>query len=75
MALKTMFLGVERVQEVRVQSLKEELDGLKMKSTKTVEDYAFKVGTIVNKIRELGENMEESYVVKRMLRSLPNKFL
>ena len=39
-----------------------------MKSTETVEDYAFKVGTIVNKIRELGENMEDSYVVKRMLR-------
>lgn len=73
--LKVMFLGAERVQEARVQSLKEELDVLKMKSSESVEDYAFKVGTIVNKIRELGEKMEDSYVVKRMLRSLPNKFL
>lgn len=74
-ALKTMFLGVERVQEARVQSLQEEFDRLKMKGTETIDDYALKVGTIVNKIRELGENMEESYVVKRMLRSLPNKFM
>lgn len=58
-----------------MQTLKEELDALKMKSSESFEDYAHKVGIIVNKIRELGENIEDSYVVKRMLRSLPNKFL
>lgn len=74
-ALRTMFLGADRVQEARVQSLKEEFENLKMKTSETVEDYAFKVGTIVNKIRELGEIIEDSYVVKRMLQSFPIKFL
>lgn len=70
-----MFLGVKPIQETRVQSLKEEFDSLKMKNTETVEDYAFKFGTIVIKIRELWENIEDSYIVKRILHPLPDKFL
>ncbi|XP_039134278.1 uncharacterized protein LOC120271668 [Dioscorea cayenensis subsp. rotundata] len=65
----------ESAREARIQSLKEELDTLKMKSSENIEDYALKVGTIVNKIRELGEKIEDPCVVRRMLRSLPNKFL
>lgn len=49
----------ESAREARIQSLKEELDTLKMKSSENIEDYALKVGTIVNKIRELGEKIED----------------
>ncbi|WP_353622643.1 hypothetical protein [Escherichia coli] len=48
---------------------------MRMKPNDTIDEYAIKVGTIVSKIRELGEVMEDSYVVKRMLRSLPSRFL
>ncbi|WP_203255426.1 retrotransposon gag domain-containing protein, partial [Klebsiella pneumoniae] len=74
-ALKTMFLGADRVKSARVQTLKEEFDALKMRSTESIDDYAIKVGALVSKIRELGDMMEDSVVVKRMLRSLPSRFL
>lgn len=70
-----MYLRADCVQEARVQTLKEELNALKMKSSESIEDYPINIGSLVSKIRELGETMEDSYVIKRMLRALSNKFL
>lgn len=54
MALRTMFLGAERVREARVQSHKEEFDSLKMKNIETAKNYAFKVATLLTKFVNLG---------------------
>lgn len=73
--LKTMHMGVERVMEAKVQTLKTELDALRMKDGESIDDFAMKLTSIVSKIRALGEKVEEAYVVKKLLRVVPKKFL
>ncbi|CAN6353491.1 unnamed protein product [Urochloa humidicola] len=74
-ALRSMHVGVERVREARVQSLRADLDNLKMSNTESVDDFAGKFMTLVGHIRELGDAVEEKYVVKKLLRSVSTKFI
>ena len=46
-----------------------------MKEMESVDDFAVRLTTLVNQIRGLGEKMEESYVVKKLLRAVPGKYL
>lgn len=74
-ALKIMHMGVERVKDAKVQTLKMEFEGLCMKESESIDDFAARLTTIVNKVRALGEKFEENYAVKKFLRAIPNKFL
>ncbi|XP_074326879.1 uncharacterized protein LOC141664824 [Apium graveolens] len=74
-AIKTMCMGVERVKEAKVQTLKGEFESLIMKETDKIEDFCMKLSGIVINIRVLGETMEESSVVRKILRAVPDKFL
>jgi hypothetical protein len=73
-ALRSMHVGVERVREARVQVLRADLDNLKMSDAEFVDDFAGKFMTLVGRIRELGDAVEEKYVVKKLLRSVSTKF-
>lgn len=46
--LKMMHFGADRVKEVRVQTLKSEFEGMRMKETETIDDFAKRLTTIVN---------------------------
>ncbi|XBJ26293.1 hypothetical protein VPH35_003755 [Triticum aestivum] len=74
-ALRSMHVGVEHVREARIQSLRSEFDGLKMGDAESVDDFAARFTTLVGRIRELGDAMEEKYVVKKLLRIISNKFI
>ncbi|XP_074342368.1 uncharacterized protein LOC141679904 [Apium graveolens] len=74
-AIKTMCVGVERVKEAKVQTLKGEFESLMMKDSEKIEDFCFKLSGIVTNIRVLGEAMEESSVVRKILRVVPDKLL
>uniref|UniRef100_A0A453R0U4 DUF4219 domain-containing protein n=1 Tax=Aegilops tauschii subsp. strangulata TaxID=200361 RepID=A0A453R0U4_AEGTS len=69
-ALRSMHVGVERVREARIQSLRLEFDSLKMGHAESVDDFAARFTTLVRRIRELGDAMEEKYIVKKLLRAL-----
>ena len=58
-----MHVGVERVREARIQSLKSDFDNLKMSEAESVDEFAEKFMMIVGRIRELGDAMDEKYVV------------
>ncbi|XP_020249218.1 uncharacterized protein LOC109826605 [Asparagus officinalis] len=73
--LKTMHMGAERVKEAKIQTLRNEFEGLRMHEVETVDDFGAKLTTIVNKIRALGDKIDEAYVVKKLLRAVPPKFL
>ena len=73
--LKTMHMGAERVKEAKVQTLKSEFEVLRMRDGESVDDFAMKLTAIVNGIRALGDKVEEVYVVKKLLRTVPPKFL
>lgn len=74
-SIKIMCEGAERVQKAKVQTLKAEFESLTMKDTDQLDDFFMKLVGIVTNIRSLGEKMEESYVVKKLLRAVPSKFL
>ncbi|XP_042756658.2 retrovirus-related Pol polyprotein from transposon TNT 1-94 [Lactuca sativa] len=74
-ALKTMFMGADRVRTARIQTLKYEFESLNMKETEGVDEFAVKVINIVSTMRTLGDTVDESYVVKKLLRAVPAKFL
>lgn len=48
--LKTIYIGVERVMESKVQTLKTELDALLMKDGESIDVFAMKLTSIVSKI-------------------------
>ncbi|XP_020266086.1 uncharacterized protein LOC109841535 [Asparagus officinalis] len=66
--LKTMHMGAERVKEAKIQTLRSEFEGLRMREAEIVDDFTAKLTTIVNKIRALGNKVDEAYVVKKLLR-------
>ena len=73
--IKMMYQGAKRVKDACAQTLIEELDGLRMKSMESVDDFAMKVNSIVSTICGLGDKMEDSYAVRKILIATPNKFL
>ncbi|KAL8131272.1 hypothetical protein AgCh_007267 [Apium graveolens] len=46
-----------------------------MKESENLDDFYIKLHGIVTNIRALGETMEEGYMVKKLLRAVPTKFL
>lgn len=70
-----MHEGVDRVKEVRSQALRSEYEIMLMGENQSVDEFAGKLTTIVNEIRSRGDKLEESAVVKKYLRVLPEKFL
>ncbi|XP_074363813.1 uncharacterized protein LOC141704457 [Apium graveolens] len=59
----------------RVQTLKSEFKIVSMKESEQVDDFYMRINGLVTNIRTLGEEINESYVVKKFLRSVPPKFL
>lgn len=74
-AVKTMSLGADRVKKARIQTLKAEFEFLVMKDTELIEDFCMRLNGLVTNIRALGETVDETYVVKKLLRAVPSKFL
>lgn len=79
-AVKTMCLGADRVKKARIQTLKAEFEFLCMKNSELIDDFCMKLNGLFTNIRALGETVDESYVdqsyvVKKLLRSVPSKFL
>ena len=69
--LQTMHVGVERVKEANVKTLKSEFEAIYMKDGELIEDFAMKLTTIVNGIRSLGNMVDEISFVKKFLLAVP----
>lgn len=74
-AIKVMSQGADRMKKVRVQTLKTEFESLRMVDSEQIDDFYVKLNGLVSTIRALGEEMNESSVVKKLLRAVPSKFL
>lgn len=74
-AIKTLCQGADKVKNARIQTLKSEFEATTMREDETIDDFQEKMNGIVSNIRALGEKMDESYVVKKLLHAVPSKFL
>jgi len=72
--LKSIHEGDVKIKEVKLQTHKAKFEGLKMNGDESIEEYMHRVSEIVNAIWGLGEKIEDSIIVKKVLHSLPNKY-
>ncbi|GJZ80177.1 zinc finger, CCHC-type containing protein [Tanacetum coccineum] len=63
-ALKTMFMGADRVKTARIQTLKAEFESLNMKETEGVDEFAVKVGSAIILDEERMKGNGESEIEK-----------
>jgi gag-polypeptide of LTR copia-type len=69
-----MFKGADRVKQVRLQTLRGELESMKMKESESVSDYITRVQVVVNQLIRNGEVLIDARVVEKILRSLIDNF-
>jgi predicted GNAT family acetyltransferase len=72
--LKKAYEGADRVKQVRLQTLRGELERMQMKESETVSDYITRLQTVVNQLNRNGETVTDARVVEKILRSLTDKF-
>ena len=72
--LQKVFKGADRVKQVRLQTLRGELEVMKMKESEGVSEYITRVQTVVNQLKRNGETITDTRVVEKILRSLTENF-
>ncbi|KAL8102527.1 hypothetical protein AgCh_027143 [Apium graveolens] len=63
--IKTMCLGADQVKKAKVQTLKADIESLKMKDTEHLDEFYMKLNSLVANIQALGEVIEESYMTRK----------
>jgi hypothetical protein len=66
--------AMTRLRRKNSKLIEDKFESLKMKDEENVASYLLCVDEIVNTIRGLGEMVEESMIVQKLLRSLPLRF-
>jgi hypothetical protein len=72
--LKNIYEGDPKVKQVKLQRHRAEFENLKMNEKEDIATYLLRVDEVVNAIRGLGEAIDESLVVQKVLRSLLLKY-
>ena len=72
--LQTTYEGDKKVKAVKLQTYKGQFEHLRMKDEEDIATYILCVVELVNTIRGLGEEVDESVVVHKILRTLPKRF-
>jgi hypothetical protein len=66
--------GDEKVKDVKLQTHRFKFEQLKMNEDETISKYFLRVEELVNSIKGLRENIEDTFLVHKILRSLPDRF-
>ncbi|GJZ46584.1 zinc finger, CCHC-type containing protein, partial [Tanacetum coccineum] len=74
-SIKVKNLGADLVQKARLQTLRSELETLRIKPNEKVSDFGGKLSSIMAKFKGLGETLEDKVLVRKLLNSVPKKFL
>ncbi|KAJ4817458.1 polyprotein [Rhynchospora pubera] len=72
--LKTAYQGSAKVVAVKLQGLRRDFETLFMKQGETIQDFLSRASSIVNQIQACGEEVTNSTLVAKVLRSLTPKF-
>lgn len=73
-SMKKKFGGNERVKRSLLNTLRREFEVLAMKPDEKIDAYFGRVMTVSNKMRSNGENMPDSKIVEKILRTLTDQF-
>ena len=72
--LQTVHEGTDTVKQSKLQKLYTAFETIKMQDDETFDEFNSKLNAIVNDTFTLGEPIPENRVVKKILRSLPERF-
>ena len=72
--LEKAYKGDDGVKQVQLQTLRGELEIIRMKETEGVVEYITRAETVANQLARNGETLPASRVVEKILRSLTNDF-
>ncbi|XP_072148569.1 uncharacterized protein [Setaria viridis] len=73
-AMEKIRLSVKRVKEANTQKLMKEFELVAFKEGESIDDFANHLNTLVAKLRDLGESMEDVRVVKKFLCVVPPRY-
>jgi hypothetical protein len=73
-SMKKKFEGSARVKRSTLQALRRDFEVLEMKVSETITEYFARVLSITNKMRSNGEQMKDTIIVEKILRTLIEKF-
>ncbi|KAL4556371.1 hypothetical protein LXL04_039022 [Taraxacum kok-saghyz] len=59
-SLKTRYLGVDRVQEARLHTLKSDFQALRMKDGESINEFAGKLSAMISKYNSFGATLEDN---------------
>lgn len=74
-AIRVRYLGADRVQKARLQTLRSELETFQMKETESIDEFAGKLSGMQSKYKSLGSTLEDEVLVRKFLNSMPDKYL
>jgi len=72
--LATMHHGESKVQKAKLQGYRGQFEGRRMQEEESIASYFQRVEEVVNTMRCLGETIDETLVVQKILRTLPARF-
>jgi hypothetical protein len=72
--LRNIYEGDSKFKVAKVQTYRGQFEQLKMMEDEDITSYFLRVDETVNVIIGLGEEIEESIIVQKVLRSLPMRF-
>eukprot|EP00253_Pinus_taeda_P021883 PITA_21883 len=72
--LVSLYDGDSKVEKAKLQTHRRQFQSLKMDDEEDIASNFLRVAEVVNSLKGLGENIEESTVVQKVLRSLPDIF-
>lgn len=73
-SIKSKYQGNQRIQSAQLHRLRMNFEVLEMKEGETISEYFSRVMLVVNDMRNLGEEMSDSKVVEKILKTLVEKF-
>lgn len=73
-SMKRKFGGNERVKRSLLQTLRRDFEVLVMNNDESIDNYFKRVMTVSNQMRSNGEEMSDSKIVEKILRTLTDKF-
>src|ERR1044072_464994 len=73
-SMKSKYQGSDKVKRAQLQTLRREFEVLGMKEGESVNEYFARTLVIANKMKLHGEDVKETMIVEKILRSMTSKF-